>query len=156
KIHDAVPENVKLALVINKVPVCDIDYVTNETMAETCERYNRYGSIFDPRYVMKIKEANLPPGRDDYTSQNARDSFRLIKLDLIELLEKMDPVDINPKAVKAITANKEDYSVWEDIVKWSKIAGQAFLRIALNMFTSGMYGYVADEIERQRCKLARQ
>ncbi|KAF7723499.1 hypothetical protein EC973_001874 [Apophysomyces ossiformis] len=156
KIHDAVPENVKLALVMNKVAVCDIDRVNEEAMAKTCQRYNEYGNIFDPSYVMKIKEANLPPGNDDYTSQNAKDSFRLIKLDLIELLEKMDPVDINPTAVKSITANEKDYSVWEDIVKWAKTAGKAFLKAALDLFTPGTYGRVTEEIEKERRKLDQQ
>ncbi|KAF7720635.1 hypothetical protein EC973_006807 [Apophysomyces ossiformis] len=148
KIHDAVPRNVKMALVVNKVAVSDIDRVTDETMAEICERYNRYGNVFDPRYVMKIKEANLSPGRDDHTSQNARDSFRIIKLDLTELLQKMDPVDINPKAVRTITTGAEGFNRETRMTRFVRRAKKPALRAALGLTMAVLYALAGEQIER--------
>ncbi|KAF7723500.1 hypothetical protein EC973_001875 [Apophysomyces ossiformis] len=148
KIRDAIPQNVKVALVINRIPMCDIDNVDYATMAETCRRYNQFGEIFNPSYVMKIKEANLPPGRDLYDSQNAIDSFRLIKLDLTDLLQKMDPVDIRPETVKKITANEQDFDVWKEITKWVRIGGKPVLDVALNVCMTILCNYIANEIMR--------
>ncbi|KAG0233098.1 hypothetical protein BGW42_007686 [Actinomortierella wolfii] len=152
KLRDSLPGDVKVAFVLNKVPVADIDSVDSEKLSSMSKMYNVFGDIFNPKYVMSITDAQLPS--NDFRTRRAQDSFKLIRSDLAELLQMMDPITITARTVNDITVSAEEFNEWEAILD---VTIDALGNFGWHLFNSAGLGIpqaVADAIRKMKEKRA--